>query len=80
MRQGMEYRARVAADGGARGGEMRQGMEYRARVAADGGARGGEMRQGMEYRARVAQHSRRRCPWRRPDFYCFTTISRRTIN
>jgi hypothetical protein len=53
MRQGMEYRARVAADGYDRGGEMRQGMEYRATVAADGYDRGGEMRQGMEYRATV---------------------------
>jgi hypothetical protein len=42
MRQGMEYRARVAADGHDRGGEMRQGMEYRARVAADGHDRGGD--------------------------------------
>jgi hypothetical protein len=50
----MEYRARVAADGYDRGGEMRQGMEYRATVAAGGYDRGGEMRQGMEYRARVA--------------------------
>jgi len=41
MRQGMEYRATVAAGGYDRGGEMRQGMEYRATVAAGGGDRCG---------------------------------------